>query len=504
MRNLCAFFILLTACALGAPTAAPAADLSITQRIPHPAPGGVAWSAADRAKLQHDIDRLLETASSLRGAHIGLLVRDTTRGTILYDRNSGDEFQPASNFKLLIGSAALDKLGSAFAFQTAVLASGTIADETLTGDLFLRGGGDAQLLAKDLDDAAAAVAAKGITHVSGSVIGDESRYDDQRFPVGWDWDDLAYYYAPAVSALDLEENVLHVYMTPGSASGDSVSLRVAPLTSAFMLENRMTTGDAKSKDTSDVVRLWDQPRTVRLIGFYPLGAKESDDLAVAVPDPAEYAVDVFTKALAAHGISVGGGQQTGGQIPAGATPLWSHRSEPMPMLMADFWWESDNLMGELFLKELSVANGSTPGSTDKGAAFESTWLKALGVDPLTVSISDGSGLSNYDRITPRALVAILQHDWNGPNRNVVLEALPVAGVSGTLRTAYVGTAAEKNVWAKTGSISHVRTMSGFIRTRRHGAVTFSFLLNDWMEDGAGASDALAKLRAALFSRIVTD
>jgi len=500
---------LLLSAALFATTIGPVladADLSITQKVPHPQAGGVPWSGHDLRLLKKQIDALVAGAPTLRGAHVGLLAVDTARKTTLYSLNADEDFEPASNFKLLVGSASLDKLGTQFAFVTQVLGSGSVADGTLTGDLYLRGGGDAHLTAADLDAAAAAVAAAGIMRVTGSVIGDATRYDNQRIPGGWDLDDLPYYYAPPISALDLEENVVNIYMSPGAGVGAPVSLRVEPAEGAFAftIDNRLTTGETTSKDTSDLLRPWDQPNTIRLTGNYPLGAKESGDIRAAVPDPAAYAVDVFARALAAHGVALGGAEQTGGAAPSGAQVLWTHSSEPMPQLMADFWWPSDNLMGELFLKELSTAAGSTPGSDRGGAAFERTWLQSIGVDPSTVSITDGSGLSNYDRITPRAWVAILQHDWNGPNREVVLGALPVAGVVGTLRRSFLKTPAERNVWAKTGSISHVRTITGFIRTQRHGAVSFSLLVDDWNENVPGAAAGLEKLRGAVLSTFVTN
>jgi D-alanyl-D-alanine carboxypeptidase/D-alanyl-D-alanine-endopeptidase (penicillin-binding protein 4) len=480
------------------------ADLSISQNIPHPQASGVPWSPHDIRLLDKQIDALMASAPTLRGAHVGLLAVDTVRGTTLYSRNANDAFQPASNFKLLVGSASLEKLGTSFSFETQALATGEIADGTLTGDLYLRGGGDAHLTAKDLDAAAAAVAAAGITRITGAVIGDATRYDDRRIPEGWDWDDFPFYYAPPISALDLEENIVHAYMTPGNMVGAPVTLRVYPTTTAFTIDNRLTTGPTGSSDTSDNTRPWDHPRTILLTGTLPLGAKESGDIEAAVPDPAEYAVDVFTKALVAHGITIVGGEQTGGMTPSGAQVIWTHNSEPMPQLMADFWWPSDNLMGELFLKELSVASGSTPGSDVGGAAFERKWLASIGVNPDTISISDGSGLSNYDRITPAAWVAILQHDWRSPDRQIILGALPVSGVVGTLRHSFLGTPAEKTVWAKTGSISHVRTITGFIRTRRHGAVSFSFLVDDWNEGVPGAAAGLAKLRGAVLSTFVTN
>jgi len=482
--------VVVCVCALQSP--ARSADMSSVATLVKPAPGGVPWSAAQIARLQGAIGAIL-TRPTLRGAQAGLLAIDTTRGTVLFSREADTEFMPASNFKLLTGSAALQLLGRRFTFVTRIASDGT--------NLYLRGGGDALLRARDLEAAAAALAARGMTRVDGSLVTDAGHDDDQRLGFGWSWDDLPYYYAPVVTALELEDGIVHVYMSPGAAVGDPVRLRIDPQSSAFTILNHAITGAVKSKDTTDLSRPWNQPLAIEFTGSYPLGSKESDDVEPSVPDPESYAGDVFAKALAAHGIALNGSVRTGSTLPGAAT-LWSHASEAMPQLLADFWYPSDNLMGELFLKELGAAASGEPGTDDHGSAAERRYLQSTGVDPSTVTIADGSGLSQYDRITPRDLVAILQADWNGPDRDVVLDALPVSGVRGSLKSSYKGTPAERAVFAKTGSINHVRTISGFVRTKTHGPVTFSLMLNQWMgEDAPHGSEDLAKLRGDLFSTI---
>jgi D-alanyl-D-alanine carboxypeptidase/D-alanyl-D-alanine-endopeptidase (penicillin-binding protein 4) len=474
--------------------------LVATAPLEKPAAGGTAWTPQEITALQTALSRILADPA-LRGAHVGLLVRDTVRGTTLFSLNPNDEFQPASNFKLLVGSAALQRLGTNFSFVTSVAADAPAANGTIAGNLYLRGGGDAHLTAQDLDGAAAALAAQGIKRVDGSVVTDATRYDAQRYGWGWSWDDLPFYYAPVITALELEEGTVHMTFAPGANAGSPAVLRVWPQSNAYTIDNELTTGPAGSKDTSDISRAWNKPDTIEIGGVYPLGAKESGEVNPAVPDPESYAGDVFARALAAHGITVAGSLRSG-STPANATLLWSHTSEAMPKLLADFWYPSDNLMGELFLKELGVVQGGMPGTDANGAALEKAYLQSIGVNPDSVTISDGSGLSGYDRITPADLVAILQADWNSPNRDVVLDALPVTGVRGTLRHQFTGTPAERAVFAKTGSISHVRTISGFVRTRTHGALTFSFLINDWMgEQQPKGAAALAKVRGDLFSQL---
>jgi len=465
-------------------------------------PGGTAWTAPEISELQRKIRAVL-SGSALRGAEVGFVAIDTVRETPLFAHNANREFVPASNFKLLVGSTALRNLGTAFTYVTTVNARNVPVNGTVTGNLYLRGGGDALLSAKDLDDAAASLAAAGVKRVDGAVVADASYFDNQRWGYGWSWDDLPFYYAPVVSALELEDGIVHVFMTPGATDGAPVELRVEPPSSAYTIDNRLMTGPPQSKDTSEIVRPWDEPRTIEFTGTYPIGAKASGDLAPSVPDPQSYAGDVFLRALQAHGITVMDGSRDG-VAPAGAKVLWLHHSEPMPQLLADFWYPSDNLMGELLLKQLGVFEGGQPGTDANGILLEQQFLRSIGIDPGTVTISDGSGLSDYDRITPSDLVAILQYDWDAPYRDVVLNALPVAGVRGTLQHAYVGTPAERVLFAKTGSVNHVRTISGFIQTNSHGPITFSFLINQWMggSNPAGIA-ALAKLRAALFTNLAT-
>ena len=496
MTTLCCAALLI------APFGVFAADMSSVATLAKPAPGGAPWKAAQVAALQRTIEKLL-ASPTLRGAQIGLIAIDTVRGTTLYSQNADQEFMPASNFKLLAGSAVLSILGTNFSYLTSVGSDGAPQNGTIAGNIYLRGGGDALLGAKDIDDAASAVAAQGVKSISGSVVTDATHFDSVRYGYGWSWDDLPYYYAPVVTALELEDGVVHMYFSPGAAAGAQAGITIQPVSSAFTVDNQLVTGAPKSRDTSELVRPWDQPLTIRITGSYPADAKTSGDVHPAVPDPQSYAGDVFAKALAAHGVTVAGQMQTG-KMPAAATLLWTKHSEALPQLLADFWYPSDNLMGEMFLRELGVRLKGEPGTVENGIALEDQYLKSAGIDPSTVTISDGSGLSSYDRITPRDLLLILQNDWNSPNRDVVLDALPVAGVRGSLKSSYKGTAAENNVFAKTGSISHVRTISGYVKTKTHGPVTFSFMINQWVgEDRPHGAAELATLRGAVLAAIAS-
>ncbi|HLX25819.1 MAG TPA: D-alanyl-D-alanine carboxypeptidase/D-alanyl-D-alanine-endopeptidase [Candidatus Cybelea sp.] len=449
-------------------------------------------------------------APTMRGAHVGILAIDAGAGTTIYSRNADDDFTPASTFKLLAGATALARLGPSFTFETTVVTNDPVSQGTLQGDLYLRGGGDAQLSSKDLDAAAAAVSAAGISHVAGSLIGDATRYDAPRYPGGWDIDDLPYDYAAVPSALSFELNAAHVQVLPASAAGVPATLQIHPQSTAFKIENATTTGTRGSDDSTDVTRPWDQPTVVRITGSYPLGAALSDDLAPAVPDPPAYALDAFAQALARHGVTVDGPLRFA-PSPDGARTLWSHRSKPLSEILADFWLPSNNLIGEQLLLELGlsydcgreVCFNRHLDDRDRGIAVEQSWLRSIGIDPAALTIADGSGLSEYDRATPRALTAILEYEWKGPQREAVLAALPLAGVRGTLQHTFAQPPLAGAVFAKTGSTNHSRLLAGFVRTHRGRFIVFALMINNWMDASTDAMKALDDVRAKILQWLIS-
>jgi serine-type D-Ala-D-Ala carboxypeptidase/endopeptidase (penicillin-binding protein 4) len=501
------------ACALLA-CAAPAlaVDRALGADVPKPAATGAPWTEAEIAALDANVDVALSGAKTLRGAHVGVLAVDARDGRVLYQRNPDDAFQPASTFKLLVGSAALDKLGPAFAFRTVAYPGAPVEGGVVQGYLMLRGGGDVLLDDKALAELPAALHAAGITAVHG--VGFDEPRDLPPFLPGWMWDDLPWYYAAPVTRLGLNDNQVTLRVAPGAAPGAPVGVTVEPWGSVcypsaascpvdlgFRIRVAAATGAAGSASTLDVTRRLGAgfPDEVALVGTLAADAKP-ENLSIAVPNPPAYAAAAARRALAAGGIRVLPDviASAGAVAAAPAAPVWTHDSEPLRDLLADLWLPSDNVLAEELLRALGGAAPGAQGSTADGIAWEKSWLKGLGVDPDTLAIDDGSGLSGYDRVTPRALVTVLRHDWDGPHRDLVLDDLPIAGVRGTLKSSYAGTAAEKRVFAKTGTVSHVSTLAGYAANDKHGAVIFAFEVDDWV----GAAADLRELRGRVLSMLV--
>jgi D-alanyl-D-alanine carboxypeptidase/D-alanyl-D-alanine-endopeptidase (penicillin-binding protein 4) len=490
----------LTAAALALALVAPAAavDRSPIAGLVRPLVGGPEWNDADAAALRANLDAIVGAAPTVRDAHVGLLVETADDGRVLAERNADDAFQPASMLKLLVGSVALERLGSAYAFSTTLVWS--------PPRLVLRGGGDPLLGARDLEAAADAARRAGVAGRVDLVL-DASRHAGERRLPGWSVDDELQYYAPVLNGLPFEENVLHVTVRPGPTAGAVPTVALPPPLqpvpgsgclpgpTALRFTVRTRTAAAGTPSTLDAER--GRCGDVVLTGTVPAGAPSSLD--VAVDEPERLARATLTDALRRRGIAVrppplGRGPIPGvvtdrfAEPPAGAV-VWRHLGEPLTDLVADLWLPSDNFVAEQLLRELDTVQNRRAGTTTGGLALEAAWLRELGVDAQTVTLADGSGLSQYDRIAPRALAAILRRDWLGPQHDVVLDALPVGGRRGSLRTVMRDTPADGRVYAKTGSMSHVRGLAGYVATREHGTVILVLAVDDWL--GAPADlDAL--------------
>ena len=489
-----------------------AVDRSLGADVPKPAVTGAPWTEAEISSLAANVDIALATGKALRGAHVGVYAVDARDGRVLYERGQDDAFQPASTFKLLVGSAALDKLGPAFRFRTIAYPGAPVVAGVVQGSLKLRGSGDVLLDDNALTEIPAALRAAGITAVHG-VAFDEPP-DLPMYLPGWSWEDLPWYYAAPVTQLALNDNQVTLRVAPGAAPGAPVTVTVEPWGTVcypraactsdlgFEIVVEATTGAPGSASTLDAVRplraaMRDE---VRLVGTLAANAP-AERLSIAVPNPPRYAAQAVARALLAANFPNLPPLST--TAPAALPPqvaVWTHDSEPLRDMVADLWLPSDNILAEELLRALGAKPPELQGSSADGIAFEQGWLKQLGVDTDALAIADGSGLSTYDRVTPRDLVAVLKHDWDGPNRELILDDLPIAGVRGTLKSAYVGTPAEKTIFAKTGTVSHVSTLAGYAANAKHGAVIFAFLVDDWVGDSA----ALRELRGRVLARFATD
>ena len=440
-------------------------------------------SGAERA-VALDLDRIF-SASVTDHAIWGVEVKSLDTGRIWYSRNAKTLLMPASNMKLVTLAAASQALGWDYRFKTTLETTGTIADGVLHGDLIVRGTGDPTINTREnrgdllFDEWAAALRAAGITRIDGKIVSDGSAFESRGLGQGWAWDYLQDGYAASVSALEYNENTATLTVRAGLNPGDPATPELPPGT-GLTLFHHATTGAPGSPTTIDVERPPDGP-WIDVTGSIAAGAPPFTR-QVAVARPALYFAHSLLNALTARGINVQGLPvdlaDRRGTIPVvTAEPrriLVETASPPLRDIATVMMKVSQNLYAETLLKAIGAAKSGS-GTADAGRDAARELFTGWNI-PTSYVQADGSGLSRYDYVTAEMLIAILEHVHGDPT---FVATLPIAGRDGTISTRMRATRAEANATAKTGSISNVRALSGYVKTRDGETLAFSILANNF-------------------------
>lgn len=410
----------------------------------------------------------------------GVVVQSLDNGEVLYRRNAERLFMPASNMKLLTSSAALVQLGADFRYRTTVLARGTRRGDTLTGDLLVVGRGDPTFsqhaaggadILRSLRPWADSLRARGVRTVTGRVVGDGSWFTDAPLGRGWPWDDLDASYSAGVGALQFNEGFAVLTVTPGDSAGAPVRTAFAPLATPLRVFTTATTAPAESTTARLDVSRAPFSDSVLVAGRFA-ARRAPQRVEIAVLDPTAFFQAALTQVLREAGIQVLG--QTTAAATADTLFVWN--SPALRDILPLFLKPSQNQIGETLLRTLG---GETRGqaSADSGRAAVREALQGFGIADDAYVVADGSGLSRYDYVAPETLARILVGMARRPDFDVFYQALPIAGVDGTIASRMRGTAAANNVHAKTGSIANVRSLSGYVTTADGERLVFVMVAN---------------------------
>lgn len=418
------------------------------------------------------LDDIFTTGTLSPRAHAAMRVVDLDTGEVLYDRDGQKLFTPASNVKLYTSACALMMFGPDFRFTTSVGIEGFQSGDTLRGDLILRGGGDPSLTSADLAELAARVKNEmGISRIQGNIVVDASLFSPVLKGPGWMWDDDPDYYNMSIAPIMVDYNVLQVDVH-SPKSGDP-TVRMSPAASYPPLEVTLKDG-AKTEAQIDRAPF---AHTVTVSGTVA-----ADDGATSrsltMHDPATWAAAVFVEYLRSGvGVSVSGGTVVARQ-PTRVASVLEHESPPLIDMLTRFNKVSENAIGEMLFLDLAVLKDRVPAKWSDGAGIVTEWLtKTVGLSPDSFRLVDGSGLSRYNLISAEGTSALLVYMSRQPEFDAYRQTLPIAGVDGSLSNRMRGTAAAGNVYAKTGSMSGVSTLSGYVRRAGGGWVAFSILTN---------------------------
>jgi D-alanyl-D-alanine carboxypeptidase/D-alanyl-D-alanine-endopeptidase (penicillin-binding protein 4) len=459
--------------------------------------------AAQPAPLLPAVEAIL--ASGPAGTRYGLLVT-TLDGKELLAIAPDQRFIPASNTKLFVTATAFADLP---ALQAAAQGTGVrLASEGGATDVILHGRGEARLSSRPdcttacLATLADAVAAK--TRRVRHVIGDDSWFPAERWGPGMSWNNIQTESGTGISALTLDDNIIAMTVTPGA-------IGATPAVAApgyFRLDNRVVTvagdGEAIAAERAPNTDL------IRLTGTIGAAAKPAV-LEFGIDDPAHHAAWRLRELLRARGVAVTGDVQARhrplapaddpavrGLAPPPRPPQPEMLAELPPPLLADDLRVinkiSQNLYSDLMLRRVGRQAGS--GSIADGQAALGGVMAQARLPANSFSFADGSGMSSYNRITPRAAVTLLQWAATQPWGPAWRETLPIAGVDGTIRNRFKGSVLQGKLFAKTGSLNATRALSGYMETKSGRTLVFSVLAND-MPEGKDAKASAAVDKALI-------
>ncbi|HXI24557.1 MAG TPA: D-alanyl-D-alanine carboxypeptidase/D-alanyl-D-alanine-endopeptidase [Pyrinomonadaceae bacterium] len=451
------------------------------------------------SSLAKAIDQIID-GSELKQGRLGVFVMSLSDGRVIYSRDSDRLFTPASNMKAYTTAVAIDSLGPAYRWRTSVyVEKQPDTNGNVNSDLILYGRGAPDLISKTKGDApslakfADQLYGAGVRRVTGNIIGDESYFRGELAGVGWQWNDLQWYYGAEPSALSVDENSIEVTMGPGTKVGDNASVVVSPNQNYVRLVNTGTTADRDAPTSIGVLRDL-SGNDVHVWGEFPTGG-HAFSAFLSVHNPALWAATLFKQALIARGIKVDGEPRSRDFRvadkerfdPQKAIELASQESEPLSEIIRHTNKESDNLYAELILRTLGKERGSTApdpdpkknqarGDDEAGTAVVRAWLEGKGISTRGLSIRDGSGLSRLDLITPESTARLLAAMTQSNAATIYFDSLPVAGHDGTLAGRLKKI--DGRISAKTGSLTYVHSLSGYATTRAGERLAFSILCND--------------------------
>ncbi|MCX6139121.1 MAG: D-alanyl-D-alanine carboxypeptidase/D-alanyl-D-alanine-endopeptidase [Ignavibacteriales bacterium] len=460
---------------------------------------GFAQSAAQKVTqgFRNELDTILNSPT-FRATITGIKIVSLDNDEVLYERNASLLLRPASTTKLFTTSTALHVLGTSYSFATEMFTDSISNDGTTVRNLYFRGHGNPDFSSAELDSVILQLKSRGIRTISGNIVGDASFFDDKRWGNGWMWDDEPSGFAAYNSALTINRNCVRVVVSPGTTIGEPPIVTAEPPTAYVTMENTATTIADTSESSLEISRKYfDRSNTITVNGGLRLSSSGRKEL-ITVLSPERYFLTLAKEALERDSINVHGAIALG-SVPQGAVLLERHR-QPIDSMMVFLNKESDNLSAENTLKTIGAAAFGAPGSTENGITAVKKVMAGWGIDSASFLQVDGSGVSHYNLIAPEAFVKLLTGMYRRRDIfDIFFFSLPIAGVDGTLGGRMKGTLAENNLHAKTGTISGVTTLSGYVRTQDSEMLAFSIMIQNFIGSPASFRDAQDAIGTAMAS-----
>ena len=420
-------------------------------------------------------------------AEWGVMIQSLETGEYFYKRNEDKLLMPASDLKLFTTAAGLILLGSEYRFSTNLFLRGSLDGSIWRGDLIVQGRGDPTIsgrfynddMYKVFDDWADSLSAYGIDEITGNLIGDDNTFDDMGLGAGWAWDYESEWFAAQSSALSFNDNCADIIVTYNKKSGLPV-ITVQPPTKYIVVVNNVL---PVPKDSSTSINVYREMGTNVVTVYGNICKGDSVKTYVTVNNPTQYAMVILKDVLQRKGIKVEGFPMDVDDI---TTPLNYKKmkklcttySPPLKEIIKVINKNSQNFFAEQLLKTIGLEKEGF-GTIANGVKAESKLFREMGINPESMILADGSGLSRLDYVTPKQFVTLLSFMYKSHYFIPFYNSLSIAGVDGSLGDRLQNTNAKDKIRGKAGYLKGVRSLAGYAFTADNEPVAFSIIVNNF-------------------------
>ena len=466
---------------------------------------GIVVPAASSQDISDEVRAVFEE-SSASGAFWAVVVRDST-GSIIEAYNEDKLIRPASNLKLLTSAAILNKLGPDFTYNTTMYGLGYQEGRAWRGDIIINGSGDPSISGDFYDEDRFHVFEKfyqtldslGIYQVDGNLIGNTAYFDNQPYPKGWNWDDLSFYYGVEISALSFNNNAVDLEVFADNEVGETPRIQWFPFDTDYVNFINEQVITPSNSEYDEFYRRILGTNTIILRSKLPQGYYEKESLSVL--NAPLYFMDTFKKYLEDGQIEINGRLLIENQQPITNYDkyevLAEHESEPLKNLLKEVNKESNNFYTEMLLKTAAAEHYQTQGSTELGISLVKEYANSMQMDTTHIEMTDGSGMSPATLIEVADLSKLL---YKIQSDSIYTSTLSVPGVDGSLEHRFKNHPVRAKVIGKTGYVSGVRTLSGYMNAQSGQKLTFSIATNNYTNKTSYIDYLHEKLIKAIYSK----
>lgn len=423
--------------------------------------------------------------SNLGTGNVAVTIRDVETGKIVYSHNGDKLMRPASNMKLVTGAAALGILGEDYRFTTNLYIDGKVKNNVLNGNVYIKGSGDPTLTKANFLEFAKALKRNGIRTINGDLIGDDTAFKGSTLPVGVDKTDESYYFGARTSAITMSQNddfdaSTVIIQAKPTKIGAKPTYSVEPNLSGLVISNQAKTVNKGQKNTISIKRAYNSNKVI-ISGNLPQGSSAKE--WVTLQNPSKNTMQAIKITLQGTGIKFASSSKIVlAPVSHDAKLLYKNESRTLAAIFPAFMKLSNNSIADILVKSIGQ-HELGEGSNAAGVKVLKTYSESIDVPVKKWRFADGSGLSDLNRVTTNGLSQLLFNVQQQPYFNTYFNSLPVAGnserfVGGTLRKRLTAPSLENRIYAKTGYIPNVYTLSGYVKGNSGKQYIFSILLEN--------------------------